>query len=132
MADMNKTQITIGADAPAIETITVNLVGKKYKVTPPKESYSLKLARSAPQLAGLAKGDGTGFADLMENDPEKITEMVDSINDLIDGWVESAFGAKAPEIKARLDDSSDRLDTKHIMELLEAVMEYSTEDRPST
>jgi len=96
--------ITINAEP--VEQIKVHLVGETYLITPPKAAFALRMARAA------------------EDFKDDVTKQMK----IIDQWVDSAFGPKADEIRARMDDGEDALDITHLIELLEAVVEVQTEN----
>ena len=134
MADIN-----IGAGGAALTTITVNLVGKNYKISPPKQMFNMRLARMSPELGKMAKlGDLKLEGD--EQDLEKLEEAmrpVEKLMDLITEWIDLAFTKKDAEaVNRRLNDGRDLLDFTHIMELVRAVSEHVSEEsgeaRPTT
>ena len=85
-------------------TLTVDLVGKRYSVVPPKGAFALSLVRK------VKDGD----------DP---TKQVDSLM----AYVKMAFTKKdAKDIEARLNDSDDLLDIVHLITLLEALVKRVT------
>lgn len=105
-------ELTIGAedvgDRP--EPIKVNLVGKQYEVIPPKMNMTLQLMRKATSVT--SKGDTASEADALQ------------ALDGVDHWLSIAFGEKqTAAIQTRLQDPQDALDFKHLMSLMEALME---------
>lgn len=87
-------------------TYDVEIDGESYKVRAPKVYLTMQLARTAKQA---------------EEDPGL---LLDAINE----WVEEAFDDRADEIKARLSDRKDDLDTNDIMTLMQKLVEASSED----
>lgn len=96
-------------DAEPVEPLEVTLVGKEYKVVPPKAS-------SLMAISDQAKGKD-------ENDMGM---------DDIQAFVEALFQKKdvAPVMK-RLRDQKDLLDVDHVMTLMEKVME-EVQGNPTT
>lgn len=100
----------ITIDAEPVEPLEVTLVGKEYKVIPPKASALMSISDS---MKGKEEDD-MGLSD-------------------IKGFVEILFQKKdvAPVMK-RLTDGSDRLDVDHVMKLMEKVMEAVQENPTSS
>ena len=97
----------ITVNAKTVEAIPVLLVGQQYQITPPKTTLALTLARAAQNA---------------EADPEPMFA-------LLDDWLSAAFGEEVGrEVLTRMYDPKDRLDFKQIMELVQAVLEYATQD----
>lgn len=90
-------------------TLTVELLGIEYKVTPPKSAIALKIARMAA---------------------DKETDVL-TILDLLNNWIDLAFGKQAAKVKKRLDSDNDPLDYPHLIALLKAVVEKQSGD-PTT
>ena len=90
---------------PPRKKMAVRLVGKEYLVDPPKGAAALRMARIAKELGANPS-------------PEDMGEMMD----VLDGWITKAFGPKAKEVLARLDDWDDQLDLDHIMVLMQRIM----------
>ena len=131
--------IKIGAGNATLTTITVNLVGKNYKISPPKQMFNMRLARMSPELGKMMKlGDLKLEGD--EKDLAKLEEAmrpVEKLMDLITEWIDLAFTKKDAEaVNRRLNDGRDLLDFTHIMELVRAVSEHVSEEsgeaRPTT
>lgn len=103
--------LTANIEARAPETLTVNLVGKKYQIKAPKAALGLKLAVRAKQA---------------EDRPDLMAAAIDE-------WIDRAFAAKdAADVKYRMYESSDdALDLPHVMELMQVMIERTT-DNPST
>lgn len=103
---------TIEITAEPVPKMSVKLVGVDYMISPPKSSLAIKLAVQAKTVG--------------KDDPEKIL-------DVLDEWLVKAFGkAGLKKVKARLDDPEDLLDTPHLMQLMEAVVEATTGDPTSS
>lgn len=108
----------IEISAPERESISVDLVGKRYVMRPPKAALSIAIARRAKEVAALTTGDGTG-EDVLEN----VTKMLD----VFDDWLERAFAKKdVKAIRARMEDPEDDLDFPQLITLIEKVVEYTT------
>lgn len=100
----------ITIDAEPVEPLEVTLIGKEYKVIPPKASALMAIS------------------DTMKGKEED--DM--GLND-IKGFVEILFQKKdVPAVMKRLTDTSDRLDVDHIMKLMEKVMEAVQENPTSS
>lgn len=100
----------ITIDAEPVEPLEVTLIGKEYKVIPPKASALMAIS------------------DTMKGKEED--DM--GLND-IKGFVEILFQKKdVPGVMKRLTDTSDRLDVDHIMKLMEKVMEAVQENPTSS
>lgn len=96
--------------AEPVTPVEVELVGTVYKIQPPKSALALKLA-----IRAKTAGD----------DPTLMLETIDE-------WIDKAFGkSNGTKIKKRLDDANDALDIKHVMELMERVIEVSAGDPTS-
>ena len=96
---------TIEIKADPRTPIKVSLVGVDYELNPPKSALAIKLAVQA-KTAG--------------DDPTLVLQAIDE-------WVDKAFGKKnATAVRKRLDDENDDLDTPHLMQLMEAVIEASS------
>jgi hypothetical protein len=99
-------------EAEARETIPVTLVGVEYQITPPKWALAMKMAVQAKTTA--------------KDDP---TVMIETIYE----WVDKAFGkTQAKKVRARLDDENDNLDFKHLMVLMEKIVEVQAEEETPT
>lgn len=100
----------ITIDAEPVEPLEVTLIGKEYKVIPPKASALMAISDT---MKGKEEDDMT-------------------LND-IKGFVEILFQKKdVPAVMKRLTDTSDRLDVDHIMKLMEKVMEAVQENPTSS
>ena len=102
--DASSFDLQIEADEPAY--VTVNLVGKKYRVKAPKAALGLKLAVRAKQA---------------EESPDLMAEAIDE-------WIGRAFSAEdAADVRYRMYESDDDpLDLPHVMDLMEKVIERTT------
>lgn len=91
--------------------LTVNLLGKRYSIMPPKTALAMKLSVRAKQA---------------EDRPEL---MVDAIEE----WIDKAFlPADADDVRHRIYESDDDpLDIDHVMELMEKLIERQT-NTPTT
>ena len=88
----------------------VDLVGRRYTLTPPKAALAMKAA-----IRAKTAGD----------DP---TLLMESIME----WVRSALGDDgAADVTARLDDPADRLDIEHLTALMGKVQEATTGNPPT-
>lgn len=100
----------ITIDAEPVEPLEVTLIGKEYKVIPPKASALMAISDT---MKGKEEDD-MGLSD-------------------IQGFVEILFQKKdVPAVMKRLTDTSDRLDVDHIMKLMEKVMEAVQENPTSS
>lgn len=108
---MTDFDIDITAEAP--EPLTVNLVGKTYRMRPPKAALGLALTRAAAGRKG------------QKSDLETMLQSIQT-------WLEHGFGKKhAGEIMQRLEDADDLLDIEHIVRLVQVVVERAA-GNPST
>lgn len=86
-------------EAEERKAVVIELIGKRYKVRPPKTSFAMKYA-----LAGDGEDASTAV---------KLTVS----------WVKAAFQKDdAQEVIDRLQDPDDLLDLQHIMKLIEALV----------
>lgn len=100
----------ITIDAEPVEPLEVTLIGKEYKVIPPKASALMAISDT---MKGKEEDD-MGLSD-------------------IKGFVEILFQKKdVPSVMKRLTDTSDRLDVDHVMKLMEKVMEAVQENPTSS
>lgn len=99
----------ITIDAKPVEPIEVSLVGKDYKIVPPKAS------------ALMAMTEGMKDKDEDDMGMEDIKKFVDILFEKKD----------VNPVMKRLADSSDLLDIQHIMTLMEQVME-AVQENPTT
>lgn len=91
--------------------ISVNLVGVRYEVEPPKTALAIQLARQA----STAQDDPAGLFTL------------------IDTWMDSAFGKPmAKKVRARMQDPTDALDFPHVMRLMEALVQRAANGNPTS
>jgi hypothetical protein len=96
---------TIEIAADARKPITVDLVGVRYTLMPPKSAYSLRMAMRA---------QGAG---------EDVMQLIN----ILDDWCAAAFGRTvASEVLARLDNADDLLDYSHLMQLMAKTAEIGT------
>jgi hypothetical protein len=95
--------------AEPTRSVRVKFVGVEYDVHVPKASLALRLARQAAEK----NADGV--------------RMIDALYI----WADSAFGEKAEEIRARLDDPTDDLDIIHLTKLMEAMTEVASNGYPT-
>ena len=100
--------ITITADP--VKKVTVELVGERYTVTPPKASLAISITQQAR--------DGS-------------SDDAEAAFDQLNGWMDTAFGTKVKQVRARLADPSDQLDLQHIMQLMNALLDVGGES-PTT
>lgn len=99
--------MSISIQAAFAETIDINLVGVAYTITPPKAGLAIQIARLSVDNA-----DGTSTVKVL---------------DLLDKWIDRAFGDQADAVRARMyEDEDDQLDLPHLIELVKAVMEQQT------
>jgi len=91
--------------------ISVDLVGVRYDVKPPKGALALTLGRAAKKAS---------------TDPEQgMRAMMD--------WLTMAVGSENAEaIEKRLNDLNDELDFEHIGDLIKAVTEAGANGNPTT
>jgi hypothetical protein len=102
----------IEINASPVEKIDVKLVGKAYKVTPPKAAFAMKIAREAREGGSANAG--------------RVVEVMDE-------WMERAFGkAQHTAVQKRLDDPTDDLDLPHIMQLMELLIEEQSDGNPTS
>lgn len=95
----------INIQADPRKPIDIVLIGKPYRIKPPKTAAAIKLAE-------LAEGmDERDFQSYM---------------DAVFSWINAAFGKKTPGIRKRLDDPDDDLDISHLTELMKQVTELTT------
>jgi hypothetical protein len=93
------------------DAISVELVGKKYMLKPPKSALALKVGVKAKQAS---------------EDPSQMLEALDE-------WLTAAVGAKnVAAIHKRLDDPNDLLDYQHITQLMNLVLERSSKVPPTS
>lgn len=103
----------ISIQAKPREKITADLVGVEYLISPPKGAFSLALAERAQK--SKAEGDST------------------SIWNDVQSWLKKAVGDKQTKaIQKRLDDDDDDLDIMHIVDLMEQVVEVTTDNPTSS
>lgn len=89
--------------------LPVKLIGKAYKVRPPKALVMLDFAKNLQEAQASA-----------DQDPSAILEHLTN-------WIRSSFSeAEGEDIINRLHDPKDDLDLSHIMDLMNAVMERTT------
>lgn len=100
----------ITIDAKAVEPIDIKLVGKPYTIQPPKAALAMRLAVESKLYA---------------DDPSKMA-------DILNVWMDKAFGDKADKVRKRIEDDDDLLDIMHIMALMEKVIEVQMDEDPST
>lgn len=93
------------------QSMVIELVGMRYTVKVPKASLALKLAVRAKQA---------------DDNPALLAQTIDE-------WISRAFSSEdAESVKQRLYESDDDdLDLPHIMKLMEALIERTT-DNPSS
>lgn len=126
----------ITVSSTAKKAIPVDLVGKNYLLTPPKGSLGLRIAKQAQELevqtkaATAAKERITLLQDAGRDEEASKIEVPKQdptlMLDLVYDWVRAAFGPKQyAAIKERLDSADDDLDFPHLMELMQAVTEYT-------
>ena len=102
---MAQTQ-SISISATPRTKISLDLVGHKYVVTPPKSAVAMQMARTIQEDGGT--GADIAWRELM-------------------GWVSQAFNNRdAAAIEKRLRDPKDDLDIEHIMQLVQAVTEAAS------
>lgn len=96
--------MTISIQAAFAETIDIDLVGVRYKITPPKAGLAIQIARLSVDTSG---------------------QNTVKVLDLLDKWIDRAFGEEqAAAVRARMyEDDEDQLDLPHLIELVKAVME---------
>src|SRR4051812_12187063 len=99
MADTNIIEIT----AEPRTSFKVKLVGVMYDIFPPKDAFTLELASKADDLA-----------------------QARAAHDLVYEWIDQAFGTQAAKVRDRLHSAKDDLDIKHIIQLLQIVVERTT------
>ena len=104
--------ITVSAEAP--KPITVSLVDVVYKIRPIKGSLGMSLAG---QLKNAQKES--------EQDPEKLSKMIDRIIDMM------FAKADRPKVKKRLTDPDDALDFTHVLDLMTRLMERASGNPPT-
>lgn len=110
MATTKKNNV-LAITAKAAPTLTVNLVGKSYKVQAPKAALALDVARQANSSTDANPA-----------------EFMETVSRLIDAMFTPADSVK---INARLRDARDLLDVDHLAELSNALMEHKSEN-PTT
>ena len=93
------------------QSMVIELVGMRYTVKVPKASLALKLAVRAKQA---------------DDNPALLAQTIDE-------WISRAFSSEdAESVKHRLYEADDDdLDLPHIMKLMEALIERTT-DNPSS
>lgn len=92
----------------AAKKLSVTLVGKNYKVAPPKAAVALTMAQNMQK----------------EEDEQKLLDFMYE-------WIDLLFTkTDAVAVKKRLMDPKDLLDFEHISELMGAVMD--SEENPTT
>lgn len=121
---MTEATIVIGGGVTqARQPITIELVGVKYAITPPKTLNYMSFVGGATALANtdlvaqMTTGDVSGA--------EAGVEMIHK-------WIDMAFDTDADGVKARLIDPKDSLDIGHIAQLMKAVGEVQTGGVPPT
>lgn len=100
-------RVTIAA-TPS-DTISVDLVGERYEINPPKMFLALRIGVAAKNAG---------------ND-------MDAMLSALTTWIEAAMGRQATEVLERLEDPDDDLDLMHIMRLMEKITEVQTSDPTS-
>lgn len=116
----------IEIEADDVELIPVKLVGVEYLVNPPKTSLTMGMARSFSgiEIKKAPKGASQAEKDEIQKKTKKAS---DKAQKAIDVWVLQAFGREtADKIQKRLMDPEDRLDTKHLMDLMTKLGELET------
>lgn len=116
----------IEIEADDVELIPVKLVGVEYLVNPPKTALTMGMARSFSGIdLGKTKKDAS---DAEKAEAQKrAKKAADKTQKAIDTWILQAFGRETAEkIQKRLMDPEDRLDTKHLMSLMQALAEEET------
>lgn len=104
---MTTTDITVKPEP--VRTLTVDLLGITYTITPPKAAMALKIARMAT---------------------DKETDALTVIDHLYK-WLDKAFGKQSAKVKKRLDSDNDPLDYPHLITLVKGVVERQSGD-PTT
>jgi hypothetical protein len=128
---MAKSIIEIEADEDDGQPIPVKLVGKQYLVNPPKSALAMNLAEGFSAAAGKEPPKGAPAAQV-EAFREKQRKQSSKSIKALKVWIRQAFGPEgADEINARLLDPDDKLDYKHLMNLMSALSEATTGD-PTT
>ncbi len=97
----------------ARKPLSVDLVGFRYMITPPKLRSAVRMFQ---QLQTAAAGT--------EENPDAAFEQYDA-------WITKLFRERAPEVIARLDDEDDELDLVHINQLTQALMERAAGADPT-
>jgi hypothetical protein len=88
------------------KSISVDLIGKRYEIVPPKAGIALRIAKLA-------------------TDKDPAVQM--KVLALVDVWLARAFGDEAPALEHRLyEDPDDELDFLHIVQLIQKVVEFQT------
>lgn len=100
------------------KTIPVDLIGVRYNVTPPKASAAIR-------MMGLTN------LDLDSDDNTQALNAATQMMEAYDDLVTMMFGAKAQEIRDRMNDPEDALDIQHISELSQALQAASTDNPPT-
>lgn len=106
--------IEVAASESGSKTIPVKLVGKSYRVKRPKAALTMRMAL----IQDLDGDDVSG---------EDMKTMVQILNQ----WIDQAFGTKAQEIQDRMQDGDDDLDMHHIMELMGKMAEAGSANPPT-
>jgi hypothetical protein len=96
-------------EAAPVQVFSVDLVGQRYQVRPPKTAVAMKFAQEA------------------QESEDDVVKMATALR----RWVRLAFGKDADNIEARMDDPDDLLDLAHVLELMKALMEAVTENPTS-
>lgn len=122
------TLIVIEAEEP--ELLPVTLVGVQYMILPPKSSLTLDLAEQSTERK--LKDPGPNATPEQKREfQEKRRKLSGKAMRMVNTWIDHAFQDQAEAVRARLKDPKDRLDIKHIMELMTKVTEEVTGD-PTT
>jgi hypothetical protein len=88
------------------KSISVDLVGQRYEIVPPKAGIALRIAKLAT-----------------DKDPNQQMKVLS----LVDVWIARAFGDQAPELERRMyEDPDDELDFPHVVQLIQKVVEFQT------
>lgn len=97
--------MSIVIEASPVEPIEVELVGKKYTITPPKTALAMRMA-----VTSKINGDDASAA-----------------SELVNVWMDKAFGKEVAEtVRDRFEDDEDLLDIPHVMQLMEKVFEVQS------
>lgn len=100
--------------------LTVNLLGKPYKVMPLKSALAIEMAKNTKELQ-KSKADTKSLDNTLK------------LVDIVYEWLGMVMEKKdVIAIKARLKDPKDGLDIDHLVTLLNAVTEASVAANPTT